>query len=88
MHQPPPDFNRGGRSKAFMGLKFSIPGIFWVGKFGKCFFGRLVLSRDFWGYSKQSGDSWYTVLAYPGCVVILRNIIVETKDVLGCLECC
>ena len=31
------------------GLKFSIPGCFWVGKFGKYFFGWLDLSRDFLG---------------------------------------
>jgi len=33
----------------FLGLKFSIPGFFWVGKFGKYFFGWLDLSRDFLG---------------------------------------
>ena len=27
------------------------------------------------------------VPAYPGRVVILHNVIVETEDVLGCLEC-
>ena len=32
---------------------FSIPGLFWVGKFWQAFFfGWLDLSRDFWGYSK------------------------------------
>ena len=35
-----------------------IEGFFWVGKFGKYFFGQLDLSRDFIGYSKQSEDSW------------------------------
>ena len=30
-------------------MKFSIPGCFWVGKFGKYFFGWLDLSRDFLG---------------------------------------
>ena len=30
-----------------------IEGFFWVGKFGKYFFGYLNLSRDFLGYSKQ-----------------------------------
>ena len=29
----------------FFGLKFSIPGFFWVGKFGKYFYRWL----DFWG---------------------------------------
>ena len=32
-----------------MCLKFSIPGFFWAGKFGKYFFGWLDLSRDFLG---------------------------------------
>ena len=48
--------------KIFLGLKFSIQGFFWVGKFGKYFFVWLELRgdlrRDFWGYSKQSEDSW------------------------------
>ena len=42
----------------FLGLKFFIPGFFWVGKFGKYFFGWLDLNRDCFGYSKQSEDSW------------------------------
>ena len=42
----------------FWGLKLSSPGFFWVSKFGKHFFGWLDLSRDFFGYSKQSEDSW------------------------------
>ena len=33
-------------------------GNFWVGKFGKYFFGWLDLSRDCFGYSRQSKDSW------------------------------
>ena len=41
----------------FLGLKFSIPGFSWVGKFGKYFFFG-DFSRDFFGYSKQSEDSW------------------------------
>ena len=48
----------GDDRRIFWGLKLSIPGIFWVGKFGKYFFGWLDLSRDFFGYSKQSEDSW------------------------------
>ena len=39
----------GGR-RILLGLKFSIPGFFWVGKFGKYFLGWLDLSRDFLGY--------------------------------------
>ena len=48
----------GDNRRIFWGLKFSILGFFWVGKFGNSFFGWLDLSRDFWGYSKQSEDSW------------------------------
>ena len=53
MHQPPGGILRisieGDDRRIFLGLKFSIPGIFWVGKFGKYLFGGLVLSRNFWG---------------------------------------
>ena len=39
----------------FLGLKFSIPGICWVGKFGKLYFcGWLDSRSDFFAYSKQS----------------------------------
>ena len=31
------------------GNEFSIPGFFWVGKFGKYFLGWVDLSRDFFG---------------------------------------
>ena len=48
----------GDDRRIFLGLKFSIPGFFWVGKFGKYFFGWLDLSRDFLGYTKRSEDSW------------------------------
>ena len=49
----------GGDRRIFWGLKFFIPGFFWVGKFGKYFFGWLDLSRDFLGVnSKQSEDLW------------------------------
>ena len=40
--------------RTFLGLKFSIPGFFGVGKFGKYFFGWLDLRRDIIGCSKQS----------------------------------
>ena len=33
--------------RMFLGLKFYIPGFFWVGKFGKYIFGWLNLGRDF-----------------------------------------
>ena len=52
----------GNDQRIFLGLKFSIPGFFWVGKFGKYFFVWLDLSSDlswdFLGYSKQSEDLW------------------------------
>ena len=44
--------------REFLGLKFLIPGFFWVGKFGEYFLGWIDLSRDFFGYSKQSEESW------------------------------
>ena len=44
-------FQVTGITEGFLGggLKFSIPGCFWVGKFGKYSFGWLDLSRDFLG---------------------------------------
>ena len=48
----------GHDRRIFLGLKFSIPGFFWVGKFGNYFLGWVDLSRDFSGYSKQSEDLW------------------------------
>jgi len=48
----------GDDRRIFLGLKFSILGFFWEEKFGKCFFGWLDLSGDFFGYSKQSEDLW------------------------------
>ena len=35
--------------REFLGLKFLIPGFFWVGKFGEYFLGWIDLSRDFLG---------------------------------------
>ena len=46
----------GDDRRIFLGLKFSIPGFFGVGKFGKYFFGRFDLSWVFLGYSTQSED--------------------------------
>ncbi len=46
----------GDDRRIFWGSKFSIPGVFWVEKFGKYFF--YYLSRDIFGYLKQSVDSW------------------------------
>ena len=48
----------GDDGRIFLGKKFSIPGFFWVGRFGKYFFGWLDLSRNFFWYSKQSEDLW------------------------------
>ena len=42
----------------FMGLNFSISGLFLEGKIGKYFLGRLGRSRVYFGYSKPSEDSW------------------------------
>ena len=42
----------------FWGLKFSISGCFWGRKFIKYFFGWPNLSRDFFGYTQQSEESW------------------------------
>ena len=39
-------FQVSGVIEEFLGLKFSIPGFFWVGKFGKYFFVWLDLSGD------------------------------------------
>ena len=47
----------------FLGLKFSIPGFFWVGKCGKNFF---VYLWGFFGYFKQSEDYFVVVPMYPG----------------------
>ncbi len=43
----------GDDQRIFLGLKFLIPGFFWAGKFGMYFF---YLSRDVFGYLKQSED--------------------------------
>ena len=48
----------GDDRRNFLGLKFSIRGFFGVGTIWQVFFGWLDLSRDFFGYSKQSEDSW------------------------------
>ena len=48
------EFQVTGIEGFFLGLKFSILGLFGVGKFGKYFFGWLDLSRDFWGITDLS----------------------------------
>ena len=40
----------------FLGVKFSIPGILGGGKIWQVFLGRLDLSWDIFGYTKQSED--------------------------------
>ena len=42
----------GDDQRIFLGLEFLILGFFWVGKFGKYFFGWLDLSRDCLGVFK------------------------------------
>ena len=44
----------GDDSKDFLGLKFSIPGVFGVGKLGKYYLGRLDISKDSWWCSRIS----------------------------------
>ena len=49
--------------RIFWVLKFSFPGFFWFGKFGKDFFGWLDLIKDFFGVIKTI--LWFAVvLAY------------------------
>ena len=40
------------------GIEIFDSGIFLGGKIWQVFFGCFDLSRDFWGYSKESEDSW------------------------------
>ena len=61
----------GDDRRIFLGLKFSILGFFWEGKFGKYFFGWLDLSWDFLGITD------------PGCVAL--RIKPNRGSVLGCL---
>ena len=46
-------------------MKFSIPGCFWVGKFGKCFFGWLDLSRDFLGIQNNLKNCGSACVSWP-----------------------
>ncbi len=39
----------GDDRRIFLGLKFSVPEFFWIGKYGKYFFGCLDLGRNFFG---------------------------------------
>ena len=64
----------GDDRRIFLGLKLSILGFFWVGKFGNFFLGWLDLSRDFFGLFKTIGR-FVVVPTYPGCVVILHSYI-------------
>ena len=47
------------------GLKFSIPGCFWVGKFGKYSFGWLDLSRDFLGIQNNLKNCGSACVSWP-----------------------
>ena len=53
----------------FLGLKFYIPGFFWVGKFGKYIFGCLNLGRDFLRIQNN--------LKLSSCIIY---VIDETED--------
>ena len=48
----------GDESKDFLGFEISDPGIFWGRKIWQVFFGWLDLRGDFFGYSKQSEESY------------------------------
>ena len=47
------------------GLKFSIPGCFWAGKFSKYFFGWLDLSRDFLGIQNNLKNCGSACVSWP-----------------------
>ena len=56
-------FQVTGMVEGFLGgLKFSIPGSFWVQKFGKYFFGWLDLSRDIFSSEIKAGVHLKAVL--------------------------
>ena len=90
-------FQVTGMIEGFFGFEILNTGIFWVGKFDNYFLGWLDLGSDFWGYSKQSEESWVVpvltlvrlfVMFLLGVVlfrVVIQNFIVETEDVLGYL---
>ena len=47
------------------GLKFSIPGCFCIGNFGKYFFGWLDLSRDFLGIQNNLKNCGSACVSWP-----------------------
>ena len=47
------------------GVKFSIPGCFWVGKFGKYFFEWLDLNRDFLGIQNNLKNCGSACVSWP-----------------------
>ena len=47
------------------GLKISIPGCFWVGKFGKYFFGWTDLSRDVLGIQNNLKNCGSACVSWP-----------------------
>ena len=47
------------------GLKFSIPGCFWVGQFGKYFFRWLDLRRDFLGIQNNLKNYGSACVSWP-----------------------
>ena len=57
----------GDNQRILLGLKFSILGFFWVGKFGKYLLVWLDLVESFWGIQNNLN---MVVSAYPGCIVL------------------
>ncbi len=52
------DQSDGDVRRIFLGSKFSIPGFFWVGEFGRYFFGWLYLNRGFFWVLIQTKVPW------------------------------
>jgi len=61
-----------GKIEGILGLKFSIPGYFWVGKFGKYIFLGWLGLVGFWGVFKTI-QRFVVVPAYPDRVVMRLN---------------
>jgi len=65
------------------GMKFSIPGFFWVGKFGKYFLGWVDLSRDFLGIQNNlkirggAHVSWPRINYNQTCFAVVLILMVS-----------
>ena len=68
----------------FGGLKFSIPGFFWVGKFGKYFFGWLDLSSDFLGIQNNLKICGSACVSWPRChsALLLKQMFLGVLSVV------